>query len=298
MKGIEMNKYYVPNATKIYHDQEKNLKIDQVKDLQAIGKKSRAMKLKFNPRVKKLQKIGGIQVWLVDGVVIRKHFDVDFVFGGHGYRYLYVPINEIWIDNGVDQKDIYPTVLHEFTERHLMERGWGYNDGHDYAARMEIGLRRGTEFVLPVSNFKQRTNYSCGAVAMRIIFEYFGHEFTEKEMIKMVEATPEKGTDMKDMVSLAKSEHFDFKVQWKQKWTVEQVKKSLEAGFPIVVNFQMAPKLGEGHYAVIIGYTKDEFIFSDPSGKEDFRKEKIEHFMKRWYELEDKTEREGMVIYR
>ncbi len=293
-----MNKYYLPNATKIYQDQENKLKIDQVKNLQAIGRKSRSMKLKFNPRVKKMQKVGGIQVWLVDGSMIRKHFDVDFTSGGHGYRYLYVPIGEIWIDDALNAEDILPTIWHEFVERHLMERGWSYNDGHDYAARVEIGIRQGTEFVLPVSNFKQRTNYSCGAVAMRIVLEYFGHNHTEKEMIAMVLATPEKGTDMKDMVSLAKSEHLDLKVHWKKRWTAEQVRKALKTGFPIIVNFQHSPRFGEGHYAVIIGYTKDEFIFSDPSGKEDFRREKIAHFMKRWYELEDKTEREGIVIYK
>lgn len=293
-----MNRYYIPNATKIYKDQEKNLKIDQVRNLQALGRKSRAMKLKFNPRVKKLAQIYGLQVWLVDGSVIRKHFDVDFTAGGHGYRYLYVPLGEIWIDDGINEEDVRPTVWHEFTERHLMQRGWGYNDGHDYAARVEIGIRRGLEFVLPVSNFKQTTNYSCGAVAMRIVLEYLGHNLTERELIRMVDATPEKGTDMKDIAALAKSENLDFKVRWKQRWTEKEVKEALESGFPIIVNFQQSPGFGEGHYAVIIGYTKDEFIFSDPSGKESFRREKIAHFMKRWHELEDKTEREGVVIYK
>lgn len=292
-----MQKYYVLKTTKIYQRQENKLKIDRVKNLQEICRRSRAMKLKFNPRVKKMKKVGGIQVWLVDGSVIRNHFDVDFTSGGHGYRYLYVPVGEIWIDNALNREDIWPTIAHEFTERHLMERGLGYNDAHDYAASVEIGIRQRKEFILPVSNFKQRTRYSCGAVAMQIVMEYLGHNFTEKEMSNAVKTTPEKGTDMKDMVKLAQKTGLDFKVRWKRGWTVEQVRKALDTGFPMIVNFQQTPKFGEGHYAVIIGYTKDEFIFSDPSGKEDFRKEKILHFMKRWYELEDKTIREGIVIY-
>ena len=291
-----MDHYYIPNATKIYHDQEKNLKIDRVRNLQAIGRKSRSMKLKFNPRVKKIQKVGGVQVWLVDGSMIRKHFDVDFTSGGHGYRYLYVPIGEIWIDNALNAEDIRPTVWHEFVERHLMQRGWGYNDGHDYAARVEIGIRRGIEFVLPVVNIDQSRNDFCGAAALKMALEYWGEDLSEKEIVKLANTRVGVGTDPKDMVSTSKK--LGFKVEWREGWTPNQVKKTLEKGRPIIVNFQETHKLGEGHYNLIIGYTQDEFIFSNPSGGKDFRREKIAHFMKRWYELEDKTKQEGIVIYK
>ncbi|MDO8466761.1 MAG: cysteine peptidase family C39 domain-containing protein [bacterium] len=301
-----MNKYYVPNATKIYKEQERLLKVDKVGDWKALEDHHRAFKLKVNPRIRKIGKILDKEIWLIDGVKIRglirgtksyPSVDVDFTSGGHGCRYIYSPLNEIWIDDGLKRDDILPTIWHEFTERHLMQRGWSYNEAHERSASVELGIRHGDEFSLPVTNFKQQTNYSCGAVAMRIVLEYLGRDLTERELIKMVGATPENGTDMKDMVALAKSEHFDFKVKWKQRWTPEQVKKFLETGFPMIVNFQHSSKFGEGHYAVIIGYTKDEFIFSDPSGKGDFRKEKINHFMKRWHELEDKTKQEGIVIY-
>ena len=301
-KDKPMLRLYAPSSTKIYQNQEKKLKIDRVRSFAGLKNRHRAFKLKINPRIRKIAKILDKEIWLIDGVKIRGNekypsVDVDFTSGGHGCRYIYSPLNEIWIDKAIDKDDIWPTIWHEYTERHLMERGLGYNEAHDYAARIEIGIRHGTEFVLPVANFKQRTNYSCGAASMLMVLEYFGRKFTEKQMIRMARATPEKGTDMKDMVAVAKS--LGFKTRWKQNWTLQEVKKELNIGLPVIVNFQHSPKFGEGHYAVIVGYTDDEFIISDPSNDESaYRREKIEHFMKRWYELEDKTVREGIVIYK
>ncbi len=296
---INMYRLYEPTETKTYQDQERKMKIDKVKNLQVIGRKSRSMKLKFNPRFKKLDRICGIQVWLVNGNMIRDNFDVDFVFGGHGYRYFYVPVGEIWIEKLFDQKDIKPTKWHEFTERHLMERGLSYNAAHDYSARVEIGIRRGTEFVLPVLNFDQTRPSSCGAAALRMVLEYLGKEISEKKLMKLANTAAGKkdsGTDPADMVKAAKK--LGFKVLHKEKWTSSQVKKTLESGLPVIVNFQETPKFGDGHYVVIIGYTKDEFIFSDPNNGDTFWKQRAKDFMTRWYELEDQTEREGIVIYK
>lgn len=297
----KMDKYYVPNATKIYQDQEKNLKIDKVTDWKALEKRHRDFKLKIDPRIRKIGKILDKEIWLIDGIKIRgnKNYpsvDVDFTSGGHGCRYIYAPLDEIWIDDGMKQDDILPTIWHEFTERHLMQRGWSYNEAHERSASVELGIRHGDEFSLPVQNFSQSTPYSCGAVALQIVFEYLGKNLTEEALIRLAKTNPEIGTNPKDLVAAAKA--IGFKVIWKEKWTEARVRKTLERGLPMIVNFQHQPEKGEGHYAVIIGYTKDEFIFSDPSRGEDFWKEKIEVFLKRWYELEDNTEREGIVIYK
>ena len=104
----------------------------------------------------------------------------------------------------------------------------------------------------------------------------------------------EKGTDAKGIVSAAKK--LGFKVIWKQGWTIEEIKKSLKKGIPIIVNFQLAHKKGEGHYAVIIGFTKNEFILSDPHSNFSYRKVDIKTFMEHWYELEDNTKREGIAL--
>ena len=101
----------------------------------------------------------------------------------------------------------------------------------------------------------------------------------------------------KNLVLAAKA--LGYKVIWKQNWTADKVKKIILGGQPVICNFQFAPKYGEGHYAVIIGFTKSgEFILADPAFDEGFRKIKINKFMKQWYELEDDTRREGIVIFK
>jgi len=231
---------------------------------------------------------------LVNGKIIRGKIDVDFTSGGHGYRYLYIPLNEIWIDNALSFEDIKPTIWHEFVERHLMERGADYNAAHEYACGLEIGIRQRKEFFLPVGNVNQITGYACGAAALKIILDYYGKFLSQKEVMALVKTTKEKGTDVKDIVSASKK--LGFSVIWKQGWTINEVKKTLEKGIPIIANFQLKHKIGEGHYATIIGFTNREFILSDPHSDFSFRKMNINRFMEYWYEIEDNTKREGIAL--
>ncbi len=284
---------YLPPTLEIYKLQGKS-RIFQVKSLANFRKTNKLLKRKIVPKIKKIDKILGIEVWLVNGSIIRKEIDVDFTCGGHGYRYLYIPLNEIWIDNALNNEDIIPTVWHEFVEMYLMERGIDYEEAHEYACGLEIGIRQKKEFFLPVGNLNQITNYACGAAALKIVLDYYDKPLTQHTIMQLVETTKEKGTDAKGIVSAAKK--LGFKVIWKQGWTIEEIKKSLKKGIPIIVNFQLAHKKGEGHYAVIIGFTKNEFILSDPHSNFSYRKVDIKTFMEHWYELEDNTKREGIAL--
>ncbi len=300
---MERNKFYQPperfysaGEKNLYGEQEKRWEIVRVTDFRALEKTRSRRKLGFDPKIKKIGRLLGLDIWVVNGEKIRTKAYVDFTCGGHAYRYLYVPLNEIWIDNALKGGDVIATIWHELTERRYMARGWSYNEAHDFASRAEIKFRQEGEFVLPVANFDQIYPYSCGATAMRMVLEYFGKNIPEKRLVRMIKATSDKGADMKDMASAAKS--LGFQVRWRQGWTPEQAKKTLKSGLPVIVNFQEKPELGEGHYVVIVGYTQDGFIFSDPNNGDLFWKQKIKDFMKRWYELEDKTVREGIVIYK
>ena len=93
-------------------------------------------------RLKKMLNIGLVTVWLVDGCKVRTYLDIDFTCGGHGYRYLYIPLNEIWIDNGLQEADLGPTILHEAVERALMKDKMTYNDAHDFASKTEMMARQ------------------------------------------------------------------------------------------------------------------------------------------------------------
>lgn len=286
-------KRYIHEGYAIYQEQEK-IRISQVKNMEVYRKLSKKYQLPHNPRRENIGVMRDITIWLVDGNLIRTHIDGDFTQGGHGYRYLYIPLNEIWIDQVMEKSEIVPTMWHEFIERHLMERGYSYVKAHDYASGAEIDIRRKGEYVLPVINTDQPNKYTCGSVALHMLFEYMGKKVKETKIRKRVKTNPETGTDMKDMVALAKS--LGLKTLWKQGFTEEEVKQWLHKGYPILANFQLEPDYGGGHYALIIGHTKKEFILSDPCSDRNYVKIPIKKFMEQWYELEDKTRREGLVI--
>lgn len=65
--------------------------------------------------------IQGIKILLVDGTQIRDSEDIDFTEGGNSARYGYIPEDEIWIEQSLPLEDQAATIIHEITEKHLME---------------------------------------------------------------------------------------------------------------------------------------------------------------------------------
>ncbi|MFA6136391.1 MAG: hypothetical protein WC705_03505 [Candidatus Paceibacterota bacterium] len=78
----------------------------------------------------------------VDGKVLREYIDPEFVMGGHGLVYSYIPENEIWIDVKVDLKEVPYILLHERVEYDLMKKGKSYDVAHEYAVVADKEERR------------------------------------------------------------------------------------------------------------------------------------------------------------
>ena len=64
---------------------------------------------------KKLE--NGVSVWIINGRFVRSVFDIDFTEGGHDYVYEFVPENEVWIDDAIEEKERGYVLLHELHER-------------------------------------------------------------------------------------------------------------------------------------------------------------------------------------
>lgn len=86
----------------------------------------------------------GLEIVLVDGTYVRDHYDSDFSQGGNGYRYEWIPRNEIWIDCQISEVERPFIAYHECHEAYLMRRGWSYSRAHDEAKRREDRLRHAT----------------------------------------------------------------------------------------------------------------------------------------------------------
>jgi len=88
---------------------------------------------------KKLE--SGISVWIVNGRLVRSVFDIDFTAGGHDYVYEFVPENEVWIDDDIEEDERGYILLHELHERNRMAAGWPYNKAHAESSRLESRCR-------------------------------------------------------------------------------------------------------------------------------------------------------------
>lgn len=91
----------------------------------------------------------GVSVWIVDGRLVRSVFDVDFTEGGHDHVYEFVPQNEVWIDNDLEEAERPYVLLHELHERNLMAKGWTYDRAHEDSSRLEYHLRHNPEELHP-----------------------------------------------------------------------------------------------------------------------------------------------------
>ncbi|MCX6007581.1 MAG: hypothetical protein NTZ34_10060 [Chloroflexi bacterium] len=88
---------------------------------------------------KKLE--NGVSVWIVKGRLVRSVYNIDFTEGGHDHVYEFVPKNEVWIDDDIEESERGYVLLHELHERNRMAHGWPYLKAHAESSRLEYRCR-------------------------------------------------------------------------------------------------------------------------------------------------------------
>lgn len=83
-----------------------------------------------------------INVWIVNGRIVRDLFYIDFTEGGHDKVYDFVPDNEIWIDDDLNLRERKFVLLHEIHERNLMSHGRDYASAHKSSSEIEHYCRK------------------------------------------------------------------------------------------------------------------------------------------------------------
>jgi len=89
----------------------------------------------FVRREKRLK--DGLKLKFVDGSIVRRWLDPEFVLGGHDLVYDYIPKGEVWAEAGVNRKEYRYIAGHEVFERKLMAEGMDYDTAHDQAEGKE-----------------------------------------------------------------------------------------------------------------------------------------------------------------
>jgi hypothetical protein len=93
------------------------------------------------PYVKLLKKEDDFKIYLVDGRWVREHRYIDFTQGGHGYRYNFIPKDEIWIDDALSPDERPFALEHELDEAPHMRDGMDYSRAHGFANIKEKKMR-------------------------------------------------------------------------------------------------------------------------------------------------------------
>ncbi len=99
---------------------------------------------RIDPRLTKIFKNNEIIVYLVDGDVVRKNFDIQFTSGGNAGRYpKFTPTCDIWVENTLGDKDKLFNAAHEIVERYLMLfNNVDYDAAHAKASNYELAIRK------------------------------------------------------------------------------------------------------------------------------------------------------------
>jgi hypothetical protein len=107
------------------------------------------------PYIKKLDEIGPITVWIVDGQQIRKSIDEEFTNFGQHFRFPFIPKNEFWIDREFGPGEQQFFIDHLLVEHRLMASGIGYDRALTRADAVERKERRKTELIKEIHSLKK-----------------------------------------------------------------------------------------------------------------------------------------------
>ena len=96
----------------------------------------------------------GLELVLVDGTHVRNTYDSDFVQGGNGFRYRFVPRGELWVEVLIPAEERPLVAFHECYETELMRGGMDYEHAHTRAKLREDRFRHQSS--PPAANLRAR----------------------------------------------------------------------------------------------------------------------------------------------
>jgi len=92
-------------------------------------------------RLERIDRVDGIDVYRVDGHLIRNGIDVDFTNGHHHFSRPYVPLREVWLDREGRAPESRFWTQRQLFERELMAGGFTYLQAVRRGALYERRLR-------------------------------------------------------------------------------------------------------------------------------------------------------------
>lgn len=156
---------------------------------------------------------------------------------------------------------------------------------------------------LKVESFQETLNAGmCGPASLKIVFDYYGVNKSEKEIAKLVGTTKILGTDVDGLVRAAKQ--LGFKVAVKNNSNFTDIEKWLTKGVPPIVDWFTRGRqdysdaaVADGHYAVVCGID-DKYIYLQDPEIGSIRKIKKNDFKRVWFDFSGELIKPDELIIR
>lgn len=113
-------------------------------------------RLMVKPYIRLFCRLGGFNVWIVDGNYIRDHIDIEFTNFGQHYGYGYIPMDEFWIDKENCHDEEHFFIAHMLVENRLMAAGKSYNFARQKGKVAEKKERYKSKAMKKMLKIKQR----------------------------------------------------------------------------------------------------------------------------------------------
>ncbi len=139
---------------------------------------------------------------------------------------------------------------------------------------------------IAVKNYFQTAGL-CGPASLKILFSYFGKDFTEAQLAQLASATQESGTEHEGMIKAVKEiGAYPFV---KENGTIEELEYFIkEEKLPVIIGW--FDKDGD-HYSVVVNITDKNIIIVDPAVNEPERWLDRETFPQIWFDFVGKDNR-------
>lgn len=157
-----------------------------------------------------------------------------------------------------------------------------------------------------VPHGKQELKTSCGAAALKIVFQYFKVGPQSESEIRRLVKTSYSGTRTQNIIAACKK--FGLKTKARYNMDRHELEAWLDKKKPVIVCLQAwgTPKdyknKTSGHYVVAIGYDEKYVYFQDPLMKEKVRGHiPWDEFIKRWRDADadgNPRTRYGIAIWK
>lgn len=168
---------------------------------------------------------------------------------------------------------------------------------------MSMNTKRETIKLLPVKPFQETLGGGyCGPASLKMVLEYFGESYTEKEIAKRCHRDPDLGTSDSDLAKAAQA--YGFEAIIKNNASFVDIERWLKKGVPVIVNWFTRGRsdygdsdVPDGHYSVVVGLNGKNIYLQDPEiGK--IRKINRDDFLGVWFDFTGRYIKAGELIIR